>query len=252
MLKYTTGIFLALPFLCLEKSILEEDMYSKKQQTSELPYEKFVTKGAQSLSDKELLAIIIRTGTATKSPLDIADEILSLQGSRKDLLDICRVSLEELMSISGIGQVKAVKIKCIAELSKRIAMTSRKEKLCFTNPQSIADYYMEQFRHLEFETVLLICLDNKSRLIEDYTISQGTINASLLSPREIFLKALRARAVFIIMLHNHPSGDPSPSKQDLLITKKIQEVSKMIEIPLIDHIIIGDSRYVSFKESGYM
>lgn len=221
-------------------------------QNLDLPYEKFVQLGPESLTDVELLAIIIRTGTMSRSPMEIAQDILNIRNQSDDLLEICRVSMEELLRIHGIGQVKAVKIMCVAELSRRISMTRRKEKLCFQNPKSIADYYMEQFRHLEFETVFMICLDNKSRLIEDFTISQGTINASLLSPRDILIRALRCGSVFTILIHNHPSGDPKPSKQDLLITKKIQEASSLIEIPLIDHIIIGDGRYVSFKESGYL
>jgi DNA repair protein RadC len=218
----------------------------------ELPYEKFLLRGPCALTDAELLAIIIRTGTTKEKPLEIANNILNYNGSDKGILGICHMSILELQQVHGIGQVKAIKISCIAELSKRITMTCTKEKLNFNNPKTIADYYMEQMRHFEVEKVILVYLDNKSKRLDDCILSQGTINSSLLSPREIFLKAIRRQAVFIVLLHNHPSGDPTPSKQDIFMTRKLKELSEMMEIPLIDHIIIGDNKYVSFKEAGFI
>jgi len=223
-----------------------------KETTEELPYEKFLVRGPQALSDAELLAIIIRTGTAKEKPLEIAKNILDFNGLNQGILGICHMSISELQQIRGIGQVKAVKISCIAELSKRISMTQCKERLNFNNPKSIADYYMEQMRHFDIEKVILVYLDNKSKRLDDCVLSLGTINTSLLSPREIFLRAMKSKAVFIVILHNHPSGDPTPSKQDVFMTKRLKELSEMMEIPLIDHIIIGDNKYVSLKEAGYL
>lgn len=216
--------------------------------TDDLPYEKFIKKGSESLSDAELLAIIIRTGTKEEGAVELAKRALSVQSRCSSLLNLHQVSLKDLMSIKGIGQVKAVKIKCISELSNRLAKERAYYELQFTNPGSVANYYMEQLRHLKREQTLLVMLDNKSHFLGDFILSQGTVNASLMSPREIFLCALKNEAVYILLLHNHPSGDPTPSGQDIKITKQIKEISDLIEIPLIDHIIIGDNNYSSMKE----
>ena len=156
------------------------------------------------------------------------------------------------MSIRGIGQVKAIKLKCIAELSSRIAQEMAKKTLQLKDPRTVADYYMERLRHFERERVLLLMMDSRNHLIGEQVLSEGTVNASLISPREIFLTALRYSAVYIMLLHNHPGGDPTPGKQDILATERIKNVSAMIEIPLIDHIIIGDKKYYSFREMGYL
>lgn len=218
----------------------------------EKPYEKFIKHGAENMTDAELLAIIIRTGTKDADSLSIGQDVLRLSDTRYGLLGLHHISVEDLMSIKGIGQVKAIKIKCIAELSKRISKASAQQSLQIDNPQTVADYYMEDLRHKENEWIMLVMLDNKNRIIKDEIISQGTVNASILSPREIFLMALRNKAVYILILHNHPSGDPTPSKQDIAITKRILEVANLMGIPLIDHIIIGDRKYMSFKEKGYL
>jgi len=215
------------------------------------PYEKFLKHGAENMSDAELLAIIIRTGTKDADSVSIGQDVLKLSDSGYGLLGLHHITVEDLMSIKGIGQVKAIKIKCIAELSKRLSKASAQLSLQIDNPKTVADYYMEDLRHKENEWIMLVMLDNKNRIIKDEIISQGTVNASILSPREIFLLALRNKAVYILILHNHPSGDPTPSKQDIAITKRVLEVSNLVGIPLIDHIIIGDRKYMSFKEKGY-
>ena len=162
------------------------------------------------------------------------------------------ISLNELMNIPGIGEVKAVKVKCIAELAKRMAQQKVEEQLKFDKPETVASYFMEELRHEEKEKILLLSLDNKLHLIEKYILSIGTINASLLSTREVFVQALKNQASFIMLLHNHPSGDPVPSKQDIAITKKIKEAGELIEINVLDHIIIGNGCYVSLKEYGLL
>ncbi|MDD2971998.1 MAG: DNA repair protein RadC [Lachnospiraceae bacterium] len=216
------------------------------------PYEKFLRLGADNLSDAELLAIIIRTGTRDADSVTIGQKVLDLSDSRLGLLGIHHISVDELMTIKGIGEVKAVKIKCVAELSRRLSKTSAGLSLQIGNPKTVANYYMEDMRHQESEWIMLVMLDNKNRIIKDEIISKGTVNASLLSPREIFLMSLRYKAVYILILHNHPSGDPTPSKQDIAITERIREVADLIGIPLIDHIIIGDRKYMSFKEKGFL
>ncbi len=217
------------------------------------PYEKYLERGAEQLSDAELLAVILRTGTVGEDTVSIAGRVLALPGEhRKGILGLHHVSLKELMSIRGIGQVKAIKLKCIAELSSRIAQERARETLQITSPATVADYYMERLRHFEREKVFLLMMDNRNHLIAEHVLSEGTVNAALISPREIFLTALRNSAVYIMLLHNHPGGDPTPGEQDILATRRIREASVLIEIPLLDHIIIGDKKYFSFKEMDYL
>lgn len=206
--------------------------------------------GAASLSDAELLAIIIRTGTQNSSALDIAKQILERFYQDRQLNFLHHVTLKELMEIDGIGEVKAVKIKCIAELSARMAKQHARHSLSFRDPKTIADYYMEEMRHEEVEKILLLLLDNQLRLMENILLSKGTVNASLLSTREVFRHALRSGACKIMLLHNHPSGSCVPSRQDMEITHKIARAGEMMDIPLVDHLIIGDGCYTSLKECG--
>ncbi len=216
------------------------------------PYEKFLKHGAASLTDAELLAIIIRTGTRNASALSIAKQLLDRFEQNRQLNSLHHITMQELMEIDGIGEVKAVKIKCIAELSTRMAKQHAAQTLDFRTPSSIADYYMEQLRHEEVEKVLLLLLDTKLHLMEEYLLSKGTVNASLLSTREVFRHALRAGACKIVLLHNHPSGNCNPSMEDLSVTKKIMEAGKLMEVPLLDHLIVGDGCYLSLKEHGYI
>lgn len=219
----------------------------------ELPYEKFLKQGPESLSEAELLAIILRTGTKDCNSVELGRQILDLAGSpHKGLLGLYHVSVEELKQLRGIGEVKAVRIKCIAELSMRMAKARKEPMVKFSSPESVADYFMEELRHEEKEKVILLCLDNKAQLISQSVLSIGTANASLLSPREVFQYALKVHAMHIIILHNHPSGDPVPSRQDMEITRRLVRTGDLMEIPLVDHIVIGDRKYISFKESGLL
>lgn len=212
-----------------------------------LPYEKFMQYGPQAMSEAELLAIIIRTGTKEKNSLQIGEEILSLRG--EGILGLCNLTLGELRNVDGIGEVKAVKLKCIAELSRRIWICHTREKLDFSRPATVAAYYMETLRYASKEQVVLLSLNSKCELVKETVLSIGTVNASLVSPRELFLQALEDHAVTVILLHNHPSGDPTPSKDDYELTKRLRKAGELLQIPLLDHIIIGDQCYTSFLES---
>ncbi len=215
----------------------------------DLPYEKFLRFGPESLTESELLAIILRTGTRDKSALELAREVLALaEPSREGLLGLYDIPLERLMEINGIGQVKAVKLKCITELSQRIASARAGERISLQRPDTVAAYYMEKLRHRKTECVILASVDARSRLLGDCVMSDGSATMSLISPREIFLEALRRQAVSIILVHNHPSGDPTPSKADAELTGQLAGMGQMLGIPLLDHIIIGDNRYMSFRE----
>ena len=216
-----------------------------------MPYERFLKFGPESLTDTELLAIILRTGTKEKNALELASDILHLQENMQGkLVGLHQLSLTQLQSIPGIGEVKAVKVKAIGELARRMAKQSLRKRFKFDSPDKLAEYYMESMRHYATECVMLVMLDNKGHMLGEHIISKGTVNASLISPREIFILALKHDASSIILIHNHPSGDPAPSKADRQVTRQVYECGKLMNIPLIDHIIIGDHTYSSFKELG--
>lgn len=218
-----------------------------------LPYEKFLSKGSEFLTEEELLAIILRTGTKDKSALVLAKEILQLaEQKRGGLLGLYDIPLKELQQIKGIGVVKAVKLKCIGELAMRINQSYAKETLIINNPSTIATYFMEKLRHKKTECVYLVCLDSKGGIISETKLSDGSVRMSLISPREIYLEALRKEAVNVILLHNHPSGDPTPSLSDKTFTQNVKTIGDMLDIPLLDHIIIGDKRYISFQEEALL
>lgn len=215
---------------------------------SERPYEKCMEHGPECLSDAELLAVILRTGSSGQNAVQLAEQILNRGNG--DLLALYALTMEQLMQLPGIGQVKAIQLKCIAELSKRIAKTKRREAVTLSDARSVAAYYMETLRHEPHEHLVLCMFDGKCRLIQECVLTIGTANASLVSPREIFVEALTHRALHIILVHNHPSGNPTPSRQDIQVTRQIREGGALIGITLADHIIIGDKRYYSFKEQG--
>lgn len=223
----------------------------KELSESERPYEKCERCGAGSLNDTELLAALLRTGTRGENALELARRILYAAGE-DGLLTIHHLGIEQMKKIKGVGRVKAIQIACISELAKRLAKAKACEMLSFTCPASIAQYYMEDLRHLKQEHMKLLMLNSKSRLIGETDISKGTVNASLITPRELFIEALQKNAVSIIILHNHPSGDPSPSREDMRITGRIREAGELIGIELLDHIIIGNNCYMSFSEKGLL
>lgn len=216
------------------------------------PYEKCVSYGPGFLTDAELIACILRSGTKEYTSVALAELLLKHRKGNEGLEGLCTLSFEELKEVPGIGRVKALQIRCIFELAKRMSRSQAAKCLSFTEPASIADYYMEEYRHREQEHLLLLFLDNKSNLLGEKEIFTGTVNASLVSPREIYLEALKFHAVGIILLHNHPSGDPTPSDADRRITRKVWEAGSLLDIPLLDHIVIGDRKYVSFREEGYI
>ena len=217
-----------------------------------MPYERYLRFGPENLTEAELLAIIIRTGTKENRALQLAEQVLKLTRYPKEgLLGLYNVTLDDLKSVKGIGQVKAVKLKCLAELSKRMSAATASQGLCFCSSGQTAGYFMEKLRHLTTECVVLVCLDAKGQMIAERRLSQGSVRMALISPREIFLEALRYRAVNILLVHNHPSGDPTPSGADADLTRSLRELGEKMDIPLLDHIVIGDNRYFSFKENAW-
>lgn len=222
----------------------------KELPIAERPYEKCLNAGPDSLTDAELLAVILRTGSREGNSLALAAKVLSLNYPG-GILGLLHLSLPELMTIKGIGKVKGIEILCIGELSKRIWRTLVTEEVpVFNDPAIISGFYMEDMRHKEQEELHLMMLNTKNLLIRDSLIFRGTVNASVASPREMFVEAFRYHAVRIVLVHNHPSGDPTPSREDGQLTNRIKEAGALLGIPLMDHIIIGDNSYFSFKERG--
>jgi len=235
-----------------ERTRVEKSERELAKKSPELPYERFFRFGAENLTEAELLAIIIRVGTKGQNALELAKKVLSLAKYPKDgLLGLYDVTLEELRSIAGIGEVKAVQLKCLTELSMRMSVAKARKGLNFTSPRQVADYFMEKLRHRPTECVILVCLDTKGQMICEKKISEGSVNMSLISPREIFLTALEMRAVSILLVHNHPSGDPTPSRSDKELTWSVRDAGDSMGIPLLDHIVIGDKCYASFNSCGW-
>ena len=219
----------------------------KELPASERPYEKFLSLGASGLSDADLLAIIIKAGTKDKSAVDIAQEILS--GRHGNLLNLYEMSYDELIQVSGLGQIKAIQLKAVAELSMRISKAKRAHSIRMNTPVTIADYYMEQMRHLQQEVVICAYFDVKSRFLGDKFISKGSLSSSVVDISSVMRTALEKNASKIVLLHNHPSGDCTPSKDDIAVTDRLAEGSRIFSIELCDHIIIGDNEYYSFYEN---
>lgn len=226
---------------------MSEHFTMKNLPESERPYEKYLLYGEESLSDAELLAIILKSGTKDANSLDIARRLL--HGNHNNLLNLYDLSYKQLTQIPGIGQVKAIQLKAVAELSKRIARTQSGYQLRMDKPDTIADYYMEQLRHLKEEQLICAFFDSKCNFLGDVMVSKGSVNYAYVSPRDIFRYAFDYGAVLIILLHNHPSGDPYPSEDDIRITRRVEKGAGILELQLVDHIIIGDNRYFSFKEN---
>lgn len=218
----------------------------KEMALEERPREKMLNNGEKSLSNAELLAIILRTGTKKQSVLELANYILNKdsQGIRwlKD------ITVQELCEIDGIGISKATQIKAALELGIRIS-SAKPTKYKVTNPWDIYKYYMERLRYLNKEIFKIILLNTKNEIICDIDVSVGTLNMSLVHPREVFREAIKRNSNKIILMHNHPSGNIEPSNEDKNVTLRLIKCGDLIGIEVIDHIIIGDGLYYSFKEN---
>ncbi|MGO4947224.1 RadC family protein [Blautia sp. Sow4_E7] len=221
---------------------------------SSRPYEKCLQWGPSVLSDSELLAVILRNGVQGTNSLVLANQILSLtkDTSYPGLLGLLHMSIPDLMKVNGIGKVKAVQLKCIGELSKRMASAVARPRLSFNEPITIAKYYMEHLRHEEQEVLIVMLLDGRNHLLKEEIISRGTVNGTLITPREIFMEALKYHAVGVVLVHNHPSGDPTPSECDQEITERVYTSGELLGVKLLDHIVIGDQKYISFREQGML
>jgi len=215
----------------------------------ERPRERLIKLGSGTLSDAQLLGILIGSGDrqAKKSAVDLGRDLLKSFGG---FYNLDRASITELCEVKGIGPAKATQIKAALEVGKRMAAQSGGIKIKMLCARDFADQYGPFLRNLKKEVVKAVLLDMKSQVIKDITISEGSLNSSVVHPREVMVPAIKESAASLVLIHNHPSGDPSPSQSDLEITHRLQKAGEIIGIKLLDHIIIGGLDYYSFAEEG--
>lgn len=216
---------------------------------TERPRERLLQAGASVLTNQEIIAILLRTGSKKDSVIDLAGKVLS----NFDGLDLLKeATIEELCTIDGIGLAKAVELSAAMELGRRIHTLQTKERYVIRSPEDVSSLVMEDMRFLKQEHFVCLYLNTKNQVIYRHTVFIGSLNASIVHPREVFKEALRRSSASIICLHNHPSGDPSPSREDIDVTKRLYEAGRVLGIELLDHIIIGDRTFISLKEQGHV
>lgn len=221
------------------------------------PQEKLLKYGSKCLSNAELLALIIRTGSKNNTSVELSQKILNeakkgIESDENALIALKNLSIKDLMKIPGVGVSKASMIVASMSLSDRIHKSSIHKKTRIKTPQDISEFVMSDMRFLDRETFKIVVLNTKKEIETIRTISNGTINATIVHPRDVFQVAIKENAHTIILLHNHPTGDPTPSIEDINITNNLIEVGKLVKIEVIDHIIIGNNKYYSFLENNLM
>lgn len=222
----------------------------KKLGLSSKPREKGKLFGFHTLSDAELLAVLLRTGSDQRSAMQLAQQILEEEGGTLESVLSC--SVEELSKIRGVGLGKAATICACAEIAKRTASLSHREMPVLKSPRAIFSYVKQHYRNARQEILRGLYLDTKKQLIRDQVLSKGGLNFAYLSAREVFQPAIETFADGFVIVHNHPSGDPSPSEDDRKLTQSLCAMGNLLKIPLVDHIIVGEEKYFSFAEKGLL
>ena len=217
----------------------------------ERPREKLLGYGASALSNAELLAILLRTGTSKQSVLGIADEVLAHYKER-GIAGMVHMAPAELAAIRGIGMAKAATIVAAVELGRRLAVRTAEQIQVVHGPEDAAQFAMPRFRFEQKEHFAVMLLNTKNHILGLKEVSMGSLQASVVHPREVFRAAIDYAAASMILLHNHPSGDPSPSREDIAVTQRLVKAGRIMDIPVLDHIILGDCRFLSLKEKGMM
>jgi DNA repair protein RadC len=213
------------------------------------PRERMLAFGAGNMSNAELLAVILRTGVQNESAVTVSQHLLRMAGGLRGLADR---SLDELCEQRGIGKAKGLQIQAALELGKRMARTELDAAPIIRSPKDVSTLVMEDLRYLQQEHFVVLFLNTKNRVIARETLSVGSLNAAIVHPREVFRAAVRRSAASVICVHNHPSGDPTPSPEDLQLTNRLTEAGHIIGIEVLDHVIIGDRSFLSLKERGEM
>ena len=214
---------------------------------NERPRERLVKYGVKNISNEELISIILKTGTKEKSVKELSNMILS---KYSDISNLKELEIQDIMKIKGIGKVKAIELIASIELGRRVYIDKNIDELKIKGSIDVYDYFNNLLKDKKQEHFYAVYLDNKKKVITKKLLYIGTINGSVAHPREIFKTAYLVSASFIICVHNHPSGDPSPSNEDIVFTNKLMEIGKLNNIPVLDHIVIGRNCYYSFFEEG--
>lgn len=228
-------------------------MTIKELPESERPYEKLQIYGAEKLSNAELLSIIIKTGTKENTSIDLANQILKLarQKNINYLRSMLDHSIEEFMQIKGIGRVKAIQLIAVGEIAKRMSKPLNILNIKITSPKDVADLLMDELRYEKRELIKLIILNTKNNILKIVDLSTGSTDFAIIEPKDALVEVIKINAPKMILVHNHPSGDPVPSMQDIVITKRLKDASELLGIKLLDHIVIGDGKYESiFSKKG--
>jgi DNA repair protein RadC len=216
---------------------------------SERPRERLAKVGPEALRDAELLAVLFRTGTRELGAVALADRLLGHFGSLRHL---ARASLEEVQQVKGVGEVKAIEIKAALELGKRLATHIDGPRPRIKGSEDVANLLMAYFKECEREEFKVLLMNQKNEVIKSLDISVGSTDATIVLPREVYRQAVREATPAVIVCHNHPSGDPEPSRADIQITRRLEEGADLLGIRLVDHVVFGDGRYVSFKDRGLL
>lgn len=217
----------------------------------ERPREKLLQSGVNALSNAELLAILLHTGYKDRPALHVAEQILTLY-KEQGLDGIANLSAQDFSAVKGIGNAKAAVLLAAIELGRRLAQRAAKRRWLIRSADDVAAYMMPRLRDESREHFVAVLLNSKNRVLAAPLISMGSLNASIVHPRELFREAVRASAAAVILVHNHPSGDPRPSREDLEVTRSMAAAGEMMQIPVLDHVIIGDNAYCSLKEEGLL
>ena len=216
---------------------------------TERPRERLLSEGAESLSDAQLLAILLRVGRQDASAVNVGMEVLGRVGG---IVGLLHCSTEELCAIPGVGPAKAAQLKAAVEVGKRAVSAPLTTGTRINSSADLFKHYHARLRDLRHEIFAVVLLDAKNQVIRDVTISEGSLTLSIVHPREVFIPAMRASAAGVIFLHNHPSGDPTPSQEDRLLTARLVSAGALLGIQVLDHLIVGDGRYVSFADQGWL
>lgn len=218
----------------------------KELPSEERPRERMLSVGAENLSNTELLAILISTGTKRESAMRLAEKIIAAEDDGLHYLGSALP--QDLSQIPGVGTAKSCQIVAAVELGKRLSSNQKRKMAHISTADDIASLFMEKMRYLKKESFKILLLNTKNEVMSEEDISTGNINSSIVDPREVYSPAIRKSACSIVLIHNHPSGNPEPSDADIKVTDKLVEAGKLLDIKVIDHVIIGDGKYISFRK----
>jgi DNA repair protein RadC len=230
-----------------------DNLRIKDMPEEDRPYEKLEKSGSESLTDAELLAIIIRTGCPNETSLDLSRRIINRHSEGRGLLYLKKASISQLCEIRGVGRVKAIQLKAAAELASRFVSIGKENgRYKIASPDDVRKLYAEQLRHFVKEIFMVLVLNTRNEIIRELRISTGSLSETIVHPREVFAEVMKEPAASVILIHNHPSGDPHPSGNDRNTTGRLVEAGKILGIKILDHVIIGNGNIFSFKENGLM